>query len=619
MATIKQRLDWAFENQEKDPVAKEYVNRYRKGLLNPELQKEGMQPVNIPKPKLDLTKVMGVAPNTSESMMSKIPDDGIVKRTVQDIPSDFSEMGETLRSGLEKTGQNILEKATKEDRSLAEKATMVGGETLKGIGRFVGNSLIGLGKLALPQSLEDSISEGVEKFGGKIAEESLKFIERVKESDHPIDQAVVAKLDEMVNRYKTDDRFRDQVDAGAGFAEGLLELYGTGKAVSATKEAAETIVDTGTAAYKATAPVVTDVVQQTFENAKDFGTKVINKADELVQTRKANVETAKAQAERDMITDLVAPGLDKAEFRKALDEGRATRGQRGFWIGKKPDSVDVADKVVEIADTVQRTIPGASKLDDATLVPRLKTQIETIASDLEPKMREVKLRDVTPSETPIVKVAKQYKTADDFVGAFNRGELDVQTVELLKKEYGDDIFDDVSALKDLYTRAQNPSMIDVALDVWARLKKVQSTQPEFLDYPSNKAFQERFENYLTQITKGTNEKTLADLWKVRKDYDASIPDRIKNATEMSPIQSQLQKQMWLENRRILNDIINDTTRGLGQESQQAFKDMSNLYSARENIISKANMDKKGGPGVFGKTKEAIIDRAIPFGLGSIIF
>ena len=612
MATVKQRLDWAFENQEKDPVAKEYVTRYKKGLLNPELTKEGMQPVPIQKPKIDMAKVMAIP--QEEGLMSEVPEDGIVKQTIKDMPFDFMEMGKKLFTGLDETGEKILEKAGAEDRSLAEKTTMVGGDVLKGIGGFVGNALIGLGKLALPQTLEDSIAEGVATFGGKLAEASVDFANKVRASDHPWDKMAVAKMEELVNRYKTDGRFRDQVDAGAGFAQGLLELYGTGKAVSVTKEGIETGIEMGAKAV----PVIKEGLDKTGDVLKEGKDALMSKVDDFTATRRVAQETAEAEAKRDTITEIIAPGINAKEFRRAVDEGRATRGEQGFWIGKKPDVVEVSDKVKEMADTIQRTIPEASTLDDVGMATRIKTQIETIASDLEPKMREVKLRDVTPSETPIAKVAKQYKTADDFIGAFNRGELDVQTVNLLKKEYGDDIFDDVTALKDIYARAQNPSMIDVAYDAWARVKKTQANEPEFLDFPSNKAFQDRFENYLNELRKGTNEKTLADLWNVRKSYDASIPDRIKQANDMSPIQSQIQKQMWLENRRILNDLINDTTRGLGAESQQAFKDMSNLYSARENIIGKAKPDLKGEVGAMSKAKNAVTERLIPFSLGIIV-
>ena len=319
---------------------------------------------------------------------------------------------------------------------------------------------------------------------------------------------------------------------------------------------------------------------------------------------------------------MVAPGLNKKEVRKAVEEGRVKRGEQGFWMGKKPDVVEVDDRVKQITGTIQRRIKGASTMDDVTLNNTMKTEIELIANDLKPKMQEVKLRDITPSETPIAKVTKQYPTFEEFRDAFVRGELDVDTVERIKAQYGDDVFDDANILKDIYTRARKPSMVDMALDSWNRIKKKQQNEPEFLDFPSNAAFQQRFENYLDEIRKGSDEKTLDDLWEIRKAYDNSIPARIKQANDMAPIQSQVQKDMWLENRRILNDLINDTARGLGEESRQAFKDMSDLYTARENITSKVKLDTKGEPGFLGKTGEFIkggVQQAVPFGAGALIF
>ena len=99
MATIKERLDWAFKNQEKDPVAKEYVNRYRKGLLNPELTKEGMQPVPIQKPKIDMAKVMAIP--QEEGLMSTIPSKPVIADAGEDIGEFFNGLGKQFGEAYE--------------------------------------------------------------------------------------------------------------------------------------------------------------------------------------------------------------------------------------------------------------------------------------------------------------------------------------------------------------------------------------------------------------------------------------------------------------------------------------------------------------------------------------
>jgi len=67
--------------------------------------------------------------------------------------------------------------------------------------------------------------------------------------------------------------------------------------------------------------------------------------------------------------------------------------------------------------------------------------------------------------------------------------------------------------------------------------------------------------------------------------------------------------MWLENRAILNDMINDTARGLGKVSEEAFDDMSHLYMSRQNIATKSKIITEQAPGLIS-TKNLI-----RFGLG----
>lgn len=311
LENLKAALEFAKKNPD-HPDSTALRKRIESGQLNFELRSIGKPEVPIKTPPITFPKM-----DQQGGMQSTLPQSGAVetyaKDTIKDIPSDFTETGEKLLSGLAETGQNIVDKATKEDRSLAEKTTMVGGEAIKGIGRFVGNSLIGLGKLALPQSLEDKIVSGVEQFGGKVAEASLDFIQKIRESDHPIDQAVVAKLNELVERYKTDERFRDQVDAGLGFAEGLVELYGTGKAIDVTKEGLEQGFKAGMQGVEASTPIIKEGLE-TVGEAVIKGQNVIEatakKTGELVDVV-ADSRIAKTQARADEAVGRILQG-DKA-------------------------------------------------------------------------------------------------------------------------------------------------------------------------------------------------------------------------------------------------------------------------------------------------------------------
>lgn len=140
-------------------------------------------------------------------------------------------------------------------------------------------------------------------------------------------------------------------------------------------------------------------------------------------------------------------------------------------------------------------------------------------------------------------------------------------------------------------------LLEQGIGAWEQLRKAQALNPEFEAFGGAKRFQSNFQGFLDDAVSANN---LDELWDVRKAYDNSISSTIKQATSNSAPSTQLQKDMWLENRTILNDMINDSARGLGDISQQAFSDMTDMYTARQNIISRAKIDVKGKAGILSR-------------------
>ena len=144
------------------------------------------------------------------------------------------------------------------------------------------------------------------------------------------------------------------------------------------------------------------------------------------------------------------------------------------------------------------------------------------------------------------------------------------------------------------------------VDTWKAVKAAQQEEPEFDAFAGSAKSQAKFESFLKPLqwditdASGTFQaptpKTLADVWDARIGYDNSIPSNVKNATEASAPQLQFQKEMWLQNRAILNGAINDAATGLGQTSQDAFAKMADMYTAQQNILSKAKINVAGAPG-----------------------
>ncbi len=136
--------------------------------------------------------------------------------------------------------------------------------------------------------------------------------------------------------------------------------------------------------------------------------------------------------------------------------------------------------------------------------------------------------------------------------------------------------------------AIKPETFDKIREDWNVVKEAQKS-PYIPRDVNVKGMQKAFQDVLDNVEDGT----INDLWEARKGYDASIPSRIKEATDLSSETLQAQKDIWLENRRVLTDAINDVENGLGGTSRQAFSDMRDMYDAQHGLISKAKVTKTG--------------------------
>ena len=598
------------------------------GRYNFELKALGLEPVKLERPKIDLQAAMqGVQ---EDAPMTRLDDEAMrVQRNTadtatfaQDRERDRLEMGQTLLDILDESKQRRQDIRGRVERGEISVGEGTAETMLLGLGsglEFLAETGMGLVKMALPQSIESKVDATLGRDLRELADPAKldALQERLKTSQGGIvpgtdiiDRKIGEALEEHRFKYNNDPIYRDRVDSVTSFGEVVMTILGARPVELVGRATQETIG----ASVEAAAPVV----RQAGESAQALGRQIGDPIGNALRSRQVAREVAAADAERAAIQEMIAPKLDLKEGRRAAEQGRVTRGQESFFFGKKPDVVEVEDRIKEISGTIQRRIDGAATLDDIQLSNRISNEIVDISENLAPRMAEVRLNTITPTETPIAAVAKTYNTKDEFLSAFTRGELDVETVEAIQRQFGEDIFDAPDLLGDLFERAKTPTIGTSALNAWESLKKRQINNPEYTAFAGVERFQNIFEKRIQSLANDQN-KTLEDLWNMRKAYDASISERIKQANDLSPVTSQIQKAMWLENRRILNDLINDSARGLGGESRKAFSDMSQLYTAKENIISKVKIDQKGEQGVIGKTTEAVTNRLAPFGVGGLIF
>jgi len=241
------------------------------------------------------------------------------------------------------------------------------------------------------------------------------------------------------------------------------------------------------------------------------------------------------------IIEKIMPKLTKTEQSLAVQEGRVTAGAESKLFGKKPDIVAPTPKIENASKLIQEKIPNAEKLSNYELHGAVKNETTNIAKSLKPEMEKI----IVPKE----------KT-------------------------------------------------DAIKSTWETVKKTQQKTSDY-DLYNGKKIQKNFEAVLDDlklpvkdpVTKQFRQKNLDEVWEARKNYDASIPERVKQADINSPSDLQYQREVWLENRKILNDIINDTQEGLGELSKKSFKNMSDLYEAAENILSNVKIDTKGTKGL----------------------
>jgi hypothetical protein len=231
--------------------------------------------------------------------------------------------------------------------------------------------------------------------------------------------------------------------------------------------------------------------------------------------------------EMSTIQDTISPKTTVKEARLAESQGRLVKGKpASFWKSQTADEILPSAKVQKATETIQREIPGASKMNEPQLYDALDKKTSEIAQNLKPEMQK----------TPVGGSVQSKMQSD-------------------------------------WTTMKAQQVKDPYMSKNVNIKKLQAD------------FAERLDNILTK----TKNPTLDDLWQERINYDTSVPKPVKEATSLSGDDLMTKKNIWLQQRRILNNAINDASSGMGKTSQQAFSDMTDMYSSQQNILTKAKV------------------------------
>jgi hypothetical protein len=298
----------------------------------------------------------------------------------------------------------------------------------------------------------------------------------------------------------------------------------------------------------------------------------------------------------------------------ALEGGVSTLKKGADIIGQ---GIDLATPVVKGATQVVKDAAGniVSGVSDAAssakglVTGQAKNDLQTIADTISPKLtaKEIKLaesqgRIVTGNQPTLLRggTPDQILTSDKVTESAFTINKEIPNAAQMSQP---DLYTALKARTTDMAQQLEPEMRAVTLkpetidSMKEDVSALQKSQLENADATEEANVAKRQKQFNARLAKITPQSTLDDVWKERIALDDATPANVKNANSLSDSRLQTKKEEWLQNRSILNNIINDSGSGLGKTSQQAFKDMSNMYDARTNLLSKAkeNLDLAGQP------------------------
>lgn len=126
---------------------------------------------------------------------------------------------------------------------------------------------------------------------------------------------------------------------------------------------------------------------------------VLNSAKNTVTTVKnipATLAEKNAAKETIKLTETISPKLTSKEIKLAEKQGRIKPGQDPTLLrGGTPDTVIPSDKIIRATETIQREIPGASKLKEPELYTALEGRTSDMAMQLKPELQKIPVKPET--------------------------------------------------------------------------------------------------------------------------------------------------------------------------------------------------------------------------------
>lgn len=337
------------------------------------------------------------------------------------------------------------------------------------------------------------------------------------------------------------------------------------------------------------------------------GTETINMGFDAITSVLSAITPDKVEKQ---LSDAIAPVFQTEAVQKALQA--IDRGEEAYNEFKSNNPKDAAtiEGIIGLAELATLAPAGArigatktaQRLAEASQARRTEKAVEAVVDIAKPKMTraETKLAIDQGRVTRSTGVQKLFGVQDK-VAADDRLRRAARTVV-------DEIADAENMTDVDLANAAKQKISDISKTVEPRLKQVELTADQsenavasYIDKskqyielhdeltPSQiKRFNRTFENALLELS---DAKNADDVWKIVQDYDSKIKDNIKQATKNATPETLARQEMWLENRRILRDLMDDVIAQADDDVATECRKMSDLYTIRENIINNADFFK----------------------------
>jgi hypothetical protein len=262
----------------------------------------------------------------------------------ENVQQDFLEMGQGVDTALQQGKSNrerIYDRVVAGEVSPAKGTFQTLGRGLQTGFQVGAEALKGFVKMVLPESVEMKAKETAEATGEELSNYTKDFYQKLKEGNKE-EQEIAATIGETIELYKTDETFRDDVNAAGGFLEALSMKPAAKVTTTAARETGEAILDTTTEAARiASEAKNTYTAMRQDSRVANVAKEIAKVEDKYKPTREANLRDPDIEGSRLRIaaSNVLERAVDTDGLIRTREKGGALDTYRKNTIEGKEDSV----------------------------------------------------------------------------------------------------------------------------------------------------------------------------------------------------------------------------------------------------------------------------------------